>query len=92
MTIYFNPTFTLDNVNLLPEFRIPSNSFTAEFGKVIMNGVDVTPYTGPMTVTPSRFSQTLLTNERYLTGNITVNPIPSNYGLITWDGSTLTVS
>ena len=24
--------------------------------------------------------------------NITVNPIPSNYGLITWDGAALTVS
>ena len=24
--------------------------------------------------------------------NIRINPIPSNYGLITWDGSVLTVS
>ena len=49
-------------------------------------------YTGSYTVTPSAETQTLETNELYMTGNITINPIPSNYGLITWDGSTITVS
>ena len=27
-----------------------------------------------------------------MASDVTVNPIPSNYGLITWDGSVLTVS
>lgn len=49
-------------------------------------------YTGDYTVTPSAETQTLETSELYMTGNITINPIPSYYGLITWDGSTLTVS
>lgn len=49
-------------------------------------------YTGSYTVTPSAETQTLETNELYMTGNITINPIPSNYGLITWDGSIITVS
>jgi hypothetical protein len=34
----------------------------------------------------------LATAEKVVTRNIVINPIPSNYGLITWNGSTLTVS
>ena len=37
-------------------------------------------------------TQTLETDSLYMQGNITINPIPSNYGLITWNGSILTVS
>ena len=54
--------------------------------------VGVDPYTGSYEVTPSLETQTLLTNTKYMTDNVVVNPIPSNYGLITWDGSVLTVS
>ena len=50
------------------------------------------PYEGAYTVTPSSETQTLSTAGMKMTGNVTVNPIPSNYGLITWDGSTITVS
>jgi hypothetical protein len=49
-------------------------------------------YTGETEVTPSNETQTLQTANTALYDNITINPIPSNYGLITWDGSTLTVS
>ena len=49
-------------------------------------------YHGPYTVTPSPEAQVLETGGLVLTRNLTVNPIPSNYGLITWDGSTITVS
>lgn len=49
-------------------------------------------YTGPFEVTPSQATQTLYTAETSLDGNIVINPIPSNYGLITWNGSVLTVS
>lgn len=49
-------------------------------------------YEGPYEVTPSEETQTLATDSLYMRGNITINPIPSNYGLITWNGSTLTVS
>lgn len=50
------------------------------------------PYTGDYTVTPTGETQTLSTAGLMMTENVTVNPIPSNYGLITWNGSTLTVS
>lgn len=49
-------------------------------------------YTGSYTVTPSNQTQTLQTVNLLMTSNLVINPIPSNYGLITWDGSTLTVS
>lgn len=49
-------------------------------------------YEGEYEVTPSEETQTLATDSLYMRGNITINPIPSNYGLITWNGSVLTVS
>ena len=49
-------------------------------------------YGGATEVTPSAETQVLQTNNFRMTDNITINPIPSNYGLITWDGSTITVS
>ena len=53
---------------------------------------DVPAYAGPYEVTPSAEKQTLRTAGRLPSGDIVVNPIPSNYGLITWNGSVLTVS
>ena len=49
-------------------------------------------YTGPTVITPTQETQTLQTMMKTVTENIIVNPIPSNYGLITWNGSVLTVS
>ena len=49
-------------------------------------------YTGATTVTPTQAQQTLLTEDTTLRSNIIINPIPSNYGRITWNGSVLTVS
>ena len=54
--------------------------------------VERDPYTGDYSVTPSAEAQVLQTDGLRMTDNITVNPIPNNYGLITWDGSTITVS
>lgn len=49
-------------------------------------------YHGAYTVTPTRTRQVLETHGTDLVSDIVVEPIPSNYGLITWNGSTLTVS
>ena len=49
-------------------------------------------YEGATEITPSETEQILQTKNFRMTDNITINPIPSNYGLITWDGSTITVS
>lgn len=49
-------------------------------------------YDGPMEITPTRQTQVLNTTLKSLIGDIVVKPIPPEYGLITWNGSTLTVS
>jgi len=49
-------------------------------------------YEGSYTFTPTDTEQIIPTYNLVMDDNITINPIPSNYGLITWDGSTLTVS
>ena len=54
--------------------------------------VQTNPYTGPYTFTPGQEAVVIPTADRYLTGDITVGAIPNNYGLITWNGSFLTVS
>lgn len=53
---------------------------------------DLPVYTGQTEVTPSEDVQTLRTANMAVLQNIVINPIPSNYGRITWNGSTLTVS
>ena len=49
-------------------------------------------YHGSYSVTPSSDGQVLPTAGMALREDIVVDPIPSNYGLITWNGSTITVS
>ena len=49
-------------------------------------------YDGPYEVTPAAQAQTFETAGKLMTEDITVGAIPNNYGLITWDGSVLTVS
>ena len=49
-------------------------------------------YGGPFEITPSAETQIIETKEFYLNDNITINPIPNNYGLITWNGTVITVS
>ena len=62
-------------------------------GNIINGGAKKPPtYGGDYTITPSSQEQVLATAGRMLTDDITVNPIPSNYGLVTWNGSYLTVS
>lgn len=60
----------------------------------VAQGVPIYPtaYSGVTEVTPSAETQTLPTSGFMLQADITINPIPSNYGLVTWDGATLTVS
>lgn len=54
--------------------------------------VEREPYEGAYTITPSAEQQVLQTKNLRMTDNVVVGAIPSNYGLITWNGSTLTVS
>ena len=54
--------------------------------------VPVDEYEGPYVFTPTNQTQIIPISGKQATENITIKPIPNNYGLITWNGSTLTVS
>ena len=59
---------------------------------VLREHIGADPYPGPYEVTPTQSTQTLSTEDLLMVQDVTINPIPSNYGLITWDGAVLTVS
>lgn len=61
-------------------------------GELSIVGGIVPVYHGEYNVTPSAETQTLPTEGMMLRRNVVIAPIPSNYGLITWNGSILTVS
>lgn len=69
---------------------IPVDGESGIVTKVI--GQDLPTYTGVTEVTPTTAEQVLDTSNKVVARNIVITPIPSNYGLITWNGSTLTVS
>ena len=49
------------------------------------------PYPGPNEFTPSEDTQTIALRGKYCSSDITINPIPENYGRLVWDGNTLLV-
>lgn len=88
----------INNINLVVD-EAENVEFTLDDGEE--HGLDIdanivvvegNPYFGPYEITPSNATQTFQTVNQLMTSNLVINPIPSNYGLITWDGSTLTVS
>jgi hypothetical protein len=60
--------------------------------KIVINKIEADPYEGEYVITPSGAVQILATKDKKAAQNITIQPIPQNYGLITWNGSFLTVS
>lgn len=52
----------------------------------------VEEYHGAYEVTPAQTAQVLTTGGLLAVADIVIDPIPSNYGLVTWDGSVLSVS
>lgn len=61
-------------------------------GTVDVAGSILPIYDGEYTITPGDEEQVLQTRKTVLTENIVINPIPSNYGKIAWNGAVLTVS
>lgn len=73
--------------------EVKPNTVLAGFGNPIARDyVERDPYTGDYTITPSSETQVFQTKNKRMTDNITVNPIPSDWGHISWSGSVLTVS
>lgn len=58
----------------------------------IIQGERVQYYEGPYSFTPTQQAQTVQIDHLMPTADITIQPIPQQYGLITYNGSTITVS
>ena len=54
--------------------------------------IDAPYYRGDYEITPTQSTQVLEMEGMRAAHNVVVNPIPSNYGLITWNGSYIMVS
>lgn len=79
------------NLNIDGEMSLDLH-MDGEAGTVIkVTEYDLPVYTGQTEVTPSEETQTLQTANRTVLQNIIVNPIPENYGRLSWTGNTLTV-
>ena len=58
--------------------------------KIINNSVEV--YKGEYEFTPTQEKQIVPINHKEAIEDVVINPIPSNYGLITYNGAEITVS
>lgn len=83
-------TFNEGNRNLSASF-LNADTLDASLNSTVYVPV-LDPYPGPYEVVPSDVVQTLQTRGLAMAQNVTVQPIPSNYGRITYNGSILTVS
>lgn len=77
---------TLNGGKLIARGSLTGGALTvpAEAGGIV--------YDGETDVTPSAVEQRLETAGRMMREDIVIRPIPRNYGLITWNGTTITVS
>lgn len=91
MSLTVSATLTTNIITATAEAVKRSVSATADLATVTRTE-DHDYYEGATTFTPSDTVQVIPTRDLVLGDDITINPIPSNYGRITWNGSFLTVS
>lgn len=89
-TVTVTPIFT-DNI-IETTAEISGNIETEAEITTTVRTTNYDEYTGSLEWTPTSEAQTIPTDHLVVLDNITINPIPNNYGLITWDGAILTVS
>lgn len=69
---------------------VDNNALSLSVCEVINIGAE--KYDGPYEWTPSTEAQTVQISGKQATADIVIQPIPNNYGLVTYNGSTITVS
>lgn len=70
----------------------PSKAVSMDAGQYVAMRPKAVTYDGSYDVTPSQSAQTLPTRGKLMDRDLVVQPIPSNYGLVTFSGGILTVS
>ena len=69
-----------------------SGMATLNAGLTVPEVVEPNPFTGAYQYTPTQQSQTIEIQGLQAVENIIINPIPHNYGLISWNGLGIRVS
>ena len=87
----FKASFRSSTNRFNATLRRTADRFDAAFRSVQVV-VDVDDYTGPYAFTPSATTQIVPTSGLRMIDNVTINPVPSDYGHISWNGSVITVS
>ena len=90
MHVYGELHGTLTSAGRLQGTLVSDHTITGAL--TIPSDASTEPYTGEYEFTPTQNTQVVEIEHKRASRNIIINPIPQNYGLITWDGSKLTVS
>lgn len=77
------------SINIVSVATAPVNPIKVDIATIEWHGAE---YHGEYTVTPGAVAQTLPTRGKNLEQDVVVEAIPNNYGLITYNGSFITVS
>ena len=91
MSLTVSATLTNTIISATAEAVKRSVNATADLATVTKTE-DHDYYEGATTFTPSDTVQVIQTKDLVLGDDITIEPIPSNYGRIEWNGAYLTVS
>lgn len=84
---------TVEDLIMTAEASVEEMAVEAEADVVTrIVGGGAPEYRDTYVVTPTEETQVLKTKARTMRDDVIIRPIPSNYGRITWDGKTLTVS
>lgn len=89
--VMLQATVSVSGVALPVSVGVGTAAFAASLGATYQMG-EYDHYEGEYAFTPSSETQVIPTSNLVLDNNITIEPIPSNYGLVTWNGSYITVS
>ena len=90
ITIQVNPYIADHTIAVKPSIADNIINVAPNIGSVIYREHEA--FAGPYEYTPTSDEQTVPIAYLMASQDITIKPIPNNYGLITWNGSTLTVS
>lgn len=89
--VLLQATVSVSGVGLPVTVGSDTAALSASIGATYSMG-EYSHYEGSYTFTPGAEAQVIPTEDLVLDSDITIEAIPSNYGLITWNGSYLTVS
>ena len=82
----------VDFIESPTSFQVGFNESASSFEVQMEQGKSIEIYDGSYDITPSSERQVLPMTLKEAIQDLIIEPIPNNYGLITYDGSIITVS